>query len=91
VVKRSKSAVAVAVATAMSVVMAVPALADDGVGEFLEDKAERVEEFYDDHGYDADIDVDDVYYGPFAYPFYGWGLYGADVDEDDGEWEIGLD
>jgi len=49
--KRSKLAVAVAAATAMSVVMAVPALADDGVGERLEDQAERVEEFYDDHGY----------------------------------------
>ncbi len=57
--KRSKLAVAVAAATAMSVVMAVPALADDGVGERLEDQAERVEEFYDDHGYDVDIDVDD--------------------------------
>jgi hypothetical protein len=37
--KRSKLAVAVAAATAMSVVMAVPALADDGVGERLEDQA----------------------------------------------------
>ena len=90
--KRSKLAVAVAAATAMSVVMAVPALADDGVGERLEDQAERVEEFYDDHGYDVDIDVDDdVYYGPFAYRFYGWGLYGADADVDDGELEIDLD
>ena len=89
--KRSKLAVAVAAATAMSVVMAIPALADDGVGERLEDRAERVEEFYDDHGYDVDIDVDDVYYVPFSYPFYGWGLYGADVDVDDGELEIDLD
>jgi hypothetical protein len=89
--KRSKLAVAVAAATAMSVVMAVPALADDEVGERLEDQAERVEEFYDDHGYDVDIDVDNVYYGPFAYRFYGWGLYGADVHVDDGELEIDLD
>jgi hypothetical protein len=40
----------------------------------------------------VDIDVeDDVYYSPFVYPFYGWGIYGAGVDVDDGELEIDLD
>jgi hypothetical protein len=38
----------------MSVVMAVPAVADDGSGERLEDRlenrAERGEDFYYDHG-----------------------------------------
>jgi hypothetical protein len=52
----------------MPVVMAVPAVADDGIGERLEDRlenrAERGEDFYYDHGYD--VDDDDVYYGRFA-------------------------
>ena len=94
--KRIKLVVAVAAVTAMSVVTTVPAIADDGIGERLEDRlenrAERVEDFYDNHGYDVGIDVDDdeVYYSPFAYPFY-WGLYGADVEVGDGELEIDLD
>jgi hypothetical protein len=47
---------------------------------------------YDAKGYNVDIDVeDDVYYSPFVYPFYGWDLYGADVDVDDGELEMDLD
>jgi hypothetical protein len=74
----------------MSVVMAVPAVADDGIGECLEDRlenrAERGEDFYYDYGYD--VDDDDVYYGRFAYPYYCWGLYGTDVDVDGGELEI---
>ncbi len=90
--KRIKLVVAVVAVTAMSAVTAVPAMADDGIGERLEDRAERVEDFYDNHGYDVDIDVDDdeVYYSSFAYPFY-WGLYGADVDVDDEVLEIDLD
>jgi hypothetical protein len=94
--KRIKLVVAVAAVTAMSVVTTAPAVADDGIGERLENRlenrAERVEDFYDNHGYDVDIDVDDddVYYSPFAYPFYR-GLYGADIDVDDGELKIDLD
>ena len=94
--KRIKLIVAVAAVTAMSAVTAIPAMADDRIGERLEsrleNRAERVENFYDNRGYDVDIgvDEDDVYYNPFVSPFY-WGLYGADVDVDDGELEIDLD
>lgn len=95
--RRIRSVVAVATVTAVMAAFAGPALADDGIGERLEDRlenqAERVENFYDNHGYDVDISVDDdaFYYGPFVNPFYGWGFYGADVDIDDGELEIDLD
>jgi hypothetical protein len=61
--KRIKLVVAVAAVTSMSVVAAVPAMADDGIGERLENRlenrAERVEDFYDNHDYNVDIDVGD--------------------------------
>lgn len=95
--RRIRSVVAVATMTAAMAALAGPAMADDGIGERsenrLEDRAERVENVYEDHGFDVDIDVDDddLYYSPFVYPLYGSGFYGTDVDIDDGELEIDLD
>jgi len=101
--RRIRSVVTVAAMTAAMTAlagpaMAEPAMADDGISERLENRlenrAERVENFYDNHGFGVDIDVEDdgSYYSPFVNPFYyGWGFYGADVDIDDGELEIDLD
>ena len=96
--RRIRSVVAVAAMTAAMAALAGPAMADDGISERLENRlenrAERVENFYDNHGFYVDFDVEDdgFYYSPFVNSFYyGWGFYGADVDIDDGELEIEVD
>ncbi len=80
VMKRIKLVVVVAAMMAMSVVMAVPAMADDGRGERLEERVENRIDNYEDRvderidnledRYDVDIDVDEdvAFFGdPFLY------------------------
>ncbi len=67
--KRIKLVVVVAAMMALSVVMAVPAMADDGRGERLEERVENRIDNYEDR-YDVDIDVDEdvAFFGdPFLY------------------------
>jgi hypothetical protein len=76
--KRTKLVVAAAAMMAMSVVMAVPAVADDGSGERYEERVENRIDNYEDRvderidnledRYDVDIDEDVAFFdNPFLY------------------------
>jgi hypothetical protein len=76
--KRTK--LVVAAAAMMSVVMAVPAVADDGRGERLEERVENRIDNLEDR-YDVDIDEDVAFFGnPFLY-YYGDDVYEEVLDE----------
>ena len=89
--RTKKSVVALAAAMAMSVVVAVPAMADDGRGELLEERIENRIDNYEDRVdeqvdnledlYDVDIDEDVAFFGdPFLY-YYGVEAYEEVLDE----------
>jgi hypothetical protein len=79
--KRTKSVVAVAAMMAMSVVMAVPAVADDGRGERLEERVENRIDNLEDR-YDVDIDEDVAFFGnPFLYYYGDDDVYEEVLDE----------
>lgn len=85
--KRIKLVVAVAAMMSMSVVLAVPAMADDGSGESLEERVEnRIDNYEDpvdilDDRYDVDIEEDVTFFGsPFLY-YYGVDAYEEVLDE----------
>ena len=89
--KRIKLVVAAAAMMAMSVVLAVPAMADDGKGERLEERVENRIDNYEDRvdervdnledRYDVDIDEDVAFFSdPFFY-YYGVDAYEEVLDE----------
>lgn len=89
--KRIKLVVALAAMMAMSVVLAVPAMADDGRGERLEERVENRIDNYEDRvdervdtledRYDVDIEEDVAFFGsPFLY-YYGVDAYEEVLDE----------
>jgi hypothetical protein len=76
--KRTKLVVAAAAMMAMSVVMAVPAVADDGRGERHEERVENRIDNLEDR-YDVDIDGVAFFGNPFLY-YYG-DVYEEVLDE----------
>ncbi len=89
--KRIKLVVAAAAMMAMSVLLAVPAMADDGRGERLEERVENRIDNYEDRvdervdnledRYDVDIDEEVAFFGdPFLY-YYGVDAYEEVLDE----------
>ena len=70
---------------AAMVVFAAPAMADN---HRHDNRADRIEERLENHGFDVDVDEDDVF---FVNPF----LFGIDgsvnIDFDDGEFEVDFD
>ena len=80
VMKRIKLVVALAAMMAMSVVLAVPAMADDGRGERFEERVENRIDNYEDR-YDVDIEENVAFFGnPFLY-YYGVDAYEEVLDE----------
>ena len=80
VMKRIKLVVALAAMMAMSIVLAVPAMADDGRGESLEERVEIRIDNYEDR-YDVDIEENVAFFGnPFLY-HYGVDAYEEALDE----------
>lgn len=66
--RRIRLVVALAAMMALSVVLAVPALADVKYEDVLDKRAELVEERLEDRGYDVgDLDGEDLY--------WEWGVY----------------
>jgi len=77
--KRTKLIVVAAAMMAISVVTAVPAVADDGRGERLEERVENQIDNLEDRYY-VDIDEDVAFFGnPFLY--YGDDAYEEVLDE----------
>jgi hypothetical protein len=74
--RRIRLVVALAAMTATMALFAVPAVADDGrdYDDVLDDRAERVEQRLENHGYDlGDLDGEDLYgYYWNIYDNFGW-------------------
>jgi hypothetical protein len=79
--KRTKLVLAVVAVMVASIMFAAPAMAD--VEDRLDERADRIEERLENHGFDVDVDEEDVlfWYGAFDY----------ELDYEDGDLVLEID
>ena len=79
--KRTKLVLAVVAVMVASIMFAAPAMAD--VEDRLHERADRIEERLENHGFDVDVDEEDVlfWYGDFDY----------ELDYEDGDLVLEID
>ncbi len=79
--KRTKLVLAVVAVMVASIMFAAPAMAD--VEDRLDEQADRIEERLENHGFDVDVDEEDVlfWYGGFDY----------ELDYEDGDLVLEID
>ena len=79
--KRTKLVLAVVAVMAASIMFAAPAMAD--VEDRLDERADRIEERLENHGFDVDVDEEDVlfWYDDFDY----------ELDFEDGDLVLEID
>jgi hypothetical protein len=79
--KRTKLVLAVVAVMVASIMFAAPAMAD--VEDRLDERADRIEERLENHGFDVDVDEEDVlfWYGGFDY----------ELDYEDGDLVLEID
>ena len=88
--KRIRLVLAVAAMMAAMVVFAAPAMADN---DRHDNRADRIEERLENHGFDVDVDEEDVFFvNPFLFGIDGFvaldDVDDVDIDFDDGEFEV---